>query len=82
MAKYFTTSRKVISTEPVQEFNDEKFKVCFECETSTGKPRMCVYWGRGKKPDVQVNDEVLITGQIKNGVFLCYSLLVDKKNRV
>lgn len=79
--KYFSTTRKVTSIEAVQGFGGEKFKVCFECETSTGKPRMCVYWSTGKKPDVRVGDEVLLSGQIKNGVFLVYSLLVNMKKR-
>lgn len=81
MTKYFTTTRKVVSMEPIQEYSGEKFKVCFECDTSTGKPRMCIYWSTGKKPDVQVDDEVLISGQIKNGVFLVYSLLVNHRKR-
>ena len=79
--RYFSTARTVISVEPVQTYPDEKFKVCFECDTSTGKPRMCVHWSTGKKPDVRVGDEVLLSGQIKNGVFLAYSLLVNKRKR-
>ena len=77
MAKdVFTIPTKVLSVEPLQKFNDERYKIVFYCKSSTEKPRTCILWGAGKPQDIREGDEVVLTGRIKNNVFLCYTAKV------
>ena len=77
MAKdVFTIPTKVLSVEPLQKFSDDRYKIVFYCQSSSDNPRMCILWGAGVPQDIREGDEVVLTGRIKNNVFLCYSAKV------
>ena len=76
----FIIATKVLALQVVN-YPDYKYKVVLDCESSTGKPRRCIYWHYGKPLGVQVGDKVLLTGRIDGDVFLVYKLLYKPKNR-
>lgn len=54
-----------------------KLKSVFTCESFTGTPKMCVYWG--DKVDFEVGDRLNMEGHYKNNVFLVSSVQITKK---
>lgn len=77
MAKdFFTIHTKVLSVEPMQKFDEGRYKLVFYCESASGNPRMCVLWGAGVPHDIRADDEVVLTGRVKNNVFLCWKATV------
>lgn len=71
--KPFEVETKVTNIIEFNNIVNEKYKTVFECESKSGNPRMCVYWN---KTSVQVDDMVKLTGRLKNGVFLVWSMLI------
>lgn len=53
-----------------------KLKTVFTCESVTGTPRVCVYWGN--KINLAVGDLVNMEGHYKNNVFVATTLLYKK----
>lgn len=72
-----TVQTKVISIE-TNHFPDEKFKMTLTCASETGTDRICIKWGFGIPPQVYVGDTVILTGKIKNNVFLIYKMRILK----
>lgn len=54
-----------------------KLKSVFTCESFTGTPRMCVYWG--DKVNFEIGDRLNMKGYYKNNVFLASSVQIKKK---
>lgn len=78
-SKKITISKKVMTKE-VFHFPNEKWKIVFEVPNSAGELKRCIYWGLGTIPKFDVGDEVNMEGQIKNGVFLVWSLKYKVRN--
>lgn len=76
-----TIPTKVLTLDVIN-YPDGKCKSVFDCESSSGEPRRCIYWqlAESRTPFI-VGDEVTLTGRIENGVFLVYKLLYNPKNR-
>lgn len=66
---------RVVSIVDKIDYPDGKFKTVFECESSTGKPRRCVYWS---KVDLEVDDKVNLRGRFVGDVFLCWGIQIIK----
>ncbi len=54
-----------------------KLKTVFTCESFSGVPRMCVYWGY--KINLEIGDLVNLEGHYKNNVFLAASIQIKKR---
>ena len=68
-----TISTTIESIEPTLTYG-EKYKLAFRGVSATGTPRLCIYWGYGIIPKISVGDKAILTGKIKNDVFLVYIL--------
>lgn len=55
----------------------DKLKSVFTCESFSGTPRMCVYWGN--KINLEAGDLVNLEGHYKNNVFLAASIQIKKR---
>lgn len=56
---------------------DNKTKLTFYCESSSGKPQLCVYW---EHANLNAGDRVILTGRFnEQGTFLCWDLQIIKK---
>lgn len=71
--KVMTISTTIESIEPSVTYG-EKYKLAFRCASATGTPRLCIQWGYGNIPKISVGDRAILTGKIKNDVFLVYTL--------
>lgn len=56
----------------------DKVKNVFNCLSYTGKPKMCIYWGRS---NVAVGDKVHLKGWYSpNGVFIAKEVMIMPKS--
>ena len=56
--------------------NKYRFKSVFYCESTSGQPRMCVFWD---KTSVQIGDEVQLKGRLKDDIFLVWELIIMRR---
>lgn len=78
MSKIFTIPTKIVEMEETKFFQNDKYKLVFDCESPNGPPRKCIHWGAGKPQQIEIGDEVILTGHIKNGVFIVLKLSYKK----
>lgn len=81
MSKFFTIPTKIVDMEETKFFPDGKYKLAFDCESPNGTPRKCIHWGIGLPQGIEIGDEVILTGHIKNGVFLAIKLKYRKQKK-
>lgn len=78
--KSFTISAEVLNVERIN-YPNGKLKQVFECTSETGTPRQCVYWQYTEHyAHFEVGDIVILTGYLKNGIFLVWTLKFIKKS--